>query len=53
MGLLRVEFDGTDFILHEMQSREQEHEGLLEEVFCDGVLYRDEHYADIRARLLG
>lgn len=50
-GLLRVEFDGTDFVLHQDQTREQEQQGLLEAVFCDGKLMRDDTLSNIRSRL--
>ena len=52
-GLLRVEQEGDRFVLHEMQTREQEAGGLLEPVFRDGTLVRRETLAAIRARLGG
>lgn len=52
-GLLRVEREGDRFVLHEMQSWEQEAHGELQPVFENGVLLRHESLADIRARLLG
>lgn len=52
-GLLRVEKEGTDFILHEEQTREQEQGGFLEPVFKDGLMMRMESLEDIRDRLKG
>ena len=50
-GLLRVERDGGRFVLHELQTREQEMQGLLQPVFRDGKVVRKEGLATIRARL--
>jgi nicotinamide phosphoribosyltransferase len=47
-GLLRV---NKDLTLSEGVTEEEEREGLLEPVFCDGVLMRDTTLADVRARL--
>lgn len=52
-GLLRVEKEGDDFVLYEMQTRAQEKQGALEPVFWDGVIMRDESLSTIRGRLLG
>lgn len=51
-GLLRVEREGDNFVLYELQTREQEKQGLYEPVFCDSKLMRDEVFSDIRNRLL-
>ncbi|UUZ75450.1 nicotinate phosphoribosyltransferase [Polaromonas sp. P1(28)-13] len=50
-GLLRVEKVGQDFVLHDMQSFEQEGRGALEVVFQDGVLVRDMTLAQVRANV--
>ncbi len=52
-GLLRVEREGDRFVLHELQSREQEGLGLLEPVFRDGQVLRIQGIGDVRARLAG
>lgn len=51
-GLLRVEKEGDDFVLYDQQTLDQEEEGLLQEVFFDGELIRDESLSDIRSRLM-
>lgn len=51
-GLLRVEQEGDRFVLHEMQTREQEQKGLLQPVFRDGIMTRIESLETIRKRLL-
>lgn len=51
-GLLRIGHDGENFVLHECQTPEEEKEGLLEIVFCDGKLVRFEDLDTIRLRLL-
>lgn len=48
-GLLRVEKEGNNFVLYDQQTPEQEEQGALELVFKDGVLYRDQSLAEIRA----
>ncbi len=50
-GLLRVEREGGRFVLHELQTREQEGQGLLEPVFRDGEVLRLQGISDIRRRL--
>ena len=50
-GLLRVEQDRGRFVLHELQTREQEAQGLLQPVFRDGEVVRMEGLGAIRARL--
>ena len=50
-GLLRVEKEGNDFVLYDQQTPEQEAQGLLQSVFRDGKLLRDESMSALRARL--
>lgn len=52
-GLLRVEKEGDDFVLYDMQTREQEQQGALETVFKDGKLVKEDTLANIRKRVLG
>lgn len=52
-GLLRVEKEGDDFVLHEMQTPEQENGGALRPVFRDGKIENEETLATIRRRLRG
>lgn len=52
-GLLRVEREDNRYVLHEMQTWEQENQGELRPVFCDGAMLTLTTLADIRARLLG
>lgn len=51
-GLLRVEREGDDFVLHEEQTWEQEGLGMLQPVFRDGSMVRMESVSEIRSRLL-
>jgi nicotinamide phosphoribosyltransferase len=50
-GLLRVEKDGSDYVLHEQQTLEQFEAGELKPVFRDGELLVTTTLAQIRARL--
>jgi len=50
-GLLRVEQERGEFVLHEDQATEQEGQGVLETMFEDGILVRREKFSDIRKRL--
>ena len=50
-GLLRVEQEDGAFVLHELQTWEQEGQGLFETVFEDGRLVRSEGLSTVRARL--
>ena len=50
-GLLRVEQEDGRFVLHEMQTREQEAQGLLQTVFEDGRMVRMEGLETLRRRL--
>lgn len=52
-GLLRVEMENGEFVLHERQTREQEAGGLLQTVFSDGAMGRDQTLGEIRGLLLG
>lgn len=52
-GLLRVEKEGNHFVLHDNQTREQEAQGALKEVFRNGVLLADDTLENIRKRLHG
>jgi nicotinamide phosphoribosyltransferase len=52
-GLLRVEKENGKFVLYDNQTREQEAQGELKEVFRDGVLIVDDTLAAIRTRLHG
>lgn len=51
VGLLRVEKVGTDYVLFDRQTPEQEAGGLLQTVFEDGKLVRETTLAEIRARV--
>ena len=51
--LLRVEQEDGRFVLHEMQTRDQEQGGVLAPVFQNGKLVRKEGLSTIRARLAG
>jgi nicotinamide phosphoribosyltransferase len=51
VGLLRVEKIAGDYVLFDRQTPEQETQGLLELVFEDGKLLREQSFADIRARV--
>jgi nicotinamide phosphoribosyltransferase len=50
-GLLRVEKEGDDFVLYDCQTKEQEAQGALVEVFRDSQLKRFETIVEIRSRL--
>jgi nicotinamide phosphoribosyltransferase len=52
-GLLRVEKEGDDFVLYEMQTSGQEQTGALRPVFRDGKIENEETLATIRRRLRG
>lgn len=51
-GLLRVEKEGNDFKLFDNQTWDQESEGELDIVFCDGELVKFETFSMISDRLL-
>jgi len=51
VGLLRVEKINGDYVLFDRQTPEQEAQGLLQVVFEDGRLVRDQTFADIRNRV--
>jgi nicotinamide phosphoribosyltransferase len=50
-GLLRVEKEGTDYVLHEQQTREQFEGGELRPVFRNGTLLRITTLDEMRAHL--
>ena len=50
-GLLRVEKEGDDFVLYDMQTWEQGDQGELRTVFKDGKLINLESFETIRSRL--
>ena len=52
-GLLRVEQENGSFVLHELQTREQEGHGALQTVFEDGRMVRMEGLSTLRQRLWG
>lgn len=52
-GLLRVELENGEYVLHDQQTPEQEQRGELRLVFRDGVAYQQQTLSDIRARLIG
>jgi len=52
-GLLRVEKEGTDFVLYDQQTIEQEQQGELKTVFKDGILLVETSLTEIRNRLWG
>lgn len=51
-GLLRVERQGNDFVLHEQQTRDQESLGELKTVFMNGYVFNEDGLGTIRNRLL-
>jgi nicotinamide phosphoribosyltransferase len=50
-GLLRVELVDGEYILHDQQTEEQETQGELEVVFCNGLAKNSETLSGIRGRL--
>jgi nicotinamide phosphoribosyltransferase len=50
-GLLRVEKEGDNFVLHDQQTPKQETQGLLKIVYSDGYLVKEETFSTIRDRL--
>lgn len=51
VGLLRVERQGKDYVLFDRQTEAQESQGLLQDVFIDGTLVREQTLAQIRERV--
>jgi nicotinamide phosphoribosyltransferase len=51
VGLLRVEKEGTDYVLYDRQTPEQEKQGALREVFRDGKLLIFQTFSEIKERL--
>jgi nicotinamide phosphoribosyltransferase len=49
-GLLRVEKEGDNYVLYDRQTEEQEKQGLLQEVFRNGVLTRFQTWEDVQAQ---
>lgn len=47
-GLLRIERENGKLVQYDMQTREQEEQGLLQVIFEDGVLYNEQSLQDIR-----
>ncbi len=52
-GLLRVEQEGSNFVLYDQQTKEQEQQGALQTVFKDGKLVTETSLTEIRNRLWG
>ena len=50
-GLLRVEYNNSDYTLYDEQTIEEEKLGELKEVFRDGTLVLDQTLEQIRSRL--
>jgi nicotinamide phosphoribosyltransferase len=50
-GLLRVEKENGKYVLYDQQTPEQETEGLLQTVFLNGVVHRQQSLAEIRTHL--
>jgi len=50
-GLLRVERENNFLVLYDRQSEEQESQGLLEIVFLDGKLVKEQTLSEIRKRI--
>lgn len=48
-GLICIEREDGKLVQHDMQTREQEQEGLLQVIFEDGKLYNEQTLSDIRA----
>lgn len=50
-GLLRVEYEDGNFVLHDCQTREQEAGGLLREIFRDSKMVHMDTLSEVRQRL--
>lgn len=50
-GLLKVDYNGVDFVLEDQVSLIEEENGALEVVFEDGVLIKETSLSEIRERL--
>lgn len=50
-GLLKVTKKEDSFVLQQCVSKEEESEGLLKTIFCDGKIYKNHTLNDIRKRL--
>lgn len=51
-GLLRVEEENGTFVLYDQQTPQQEMQGVLETVFLDGKLIKNQSLQEIRQRLI-
>ena len=51
-GFIRIEKVGDDFVQYDLQTREEENLGLLEPVYCNGKILRDDNLSNIRNRLI-
>ena len=50
-GLLRVEYENGEYVLHDQQTKEQESLGCLKTVFKDGKLVNPTTITEIRERV--
>ncbi len=50
-GLLKVDQRGTTFVLYDQVSKEEEGQGALKTVFCDGKIINELSLSDIRNRI--
>jgi nicotinamide phosphoribosyltransferase len=50
-GFIMIEQNGTEFIVHQNATREQEGQGALELVYENGKIHRHQSFADVRAEL--
>lgn len=50
-GLLRVEYEDGNFVLHDCQTRDQEAGGLLREILCDSKMVHMDTLTEVRQRL--
>jgi len=50
-GLIRVEFENGHYVLYDHQTKEQEEGGLLETVFLDGKIVKNQTLQEIRTRM--
>ena len=50
-SLTRIQV-GNDFVQYDDQTRGEEQKGLLEPVYCDGKILRDDNLSNIRNRLI-
>ena len=50
-GLLRVEIEGGDYVLYDEQTRKQEGDGELQQVFLNGEFFNETSLQEIRERV--